>query len=100
MDSGQTVYILTQLILGALVTFFAIMLWSRTRDITWMLVIIGTIVAYIEIIHSILGMFGITGGGFILVGSVPLTSFILPVLRMCFFIAAFAIMFIRLSRKK
>jgi len=100
MDSGQTVFIMCQLVLGAVASFLAIILWSRTRDITWMLIIIGAIVAYIEIIHSILNLFGMGGGSFLLIGSVPLISFILPLLRMGFFIAAFAIMIIRQSRRK
>ena len=99
MDSGQTVFIMSQLILGAVAAFFAIMLWSRTRDAAWMLIVIGTIAAYVEIIHYILGLFGIAGGEFLLIGSVPLVSFVLPLLRMMFFIVAFLIMIIR-SRSK
>ena len=97
MYSGETAFILSQLILGAAATFFAIMLWSRTRDIAWMLIIIGAIVAYIEIVHSILGRLGM-GGEFFLIGSVPIISFILPLLRMLFFIAAFLVMIIKHSR--
>jgi len=100
MDSGQTLFIMSQLGLGAAASFLAIMLWSRTRDIAWMLIIIGAIVAYIEIVHSILNLFGMGGGNFLLIGSVPLISFILPLLRMGFFIAAFLIMIIRQSRRK
>ena len=99
MDSGQTVFILSQLILGAIATFFAIMLWSRTRDAAWMLIIIGAILAYIEIVYSILGIFGI-GEGILLVGSVSLAAFVLPSLRMIFFIAAFTLMIIRQLRQK
>ena len=100
MDSGQTVFILGQLILGALAAFLAIMLWSRTRDAAWMFVIIGAIIAYIEIVYSILGLFGMSGGDFLLIGSVPLVSFVLPLLRMIFFISAFTIMIIRQLRHK
>ena len=99
MDWGQTAFILSQLALGAAATFFAILLWSRIRDAAWMLIIIGAIVAYIEIVYSILGIFGI-GGEILLVGSVSLIAFILPALRMIFFIAAFTVMIIRQFRQK
>ena len=99
MDTGQTVYIASQLVLGAAATFLAIMLWPGTRDIAWMLVIIGTIVTYIETIYYILNVFGITGLDFIYVGSVPIISFILPVIRTAIFIAAFAIMVRRQYRR-
>jgi len=99
MDSGQTAYILSQLAFGAVATFLAIMLWSKTRDAAWMLIVLGTIISYIEIVYSILNLFGIDGSKLFLVGSVPLISFILPLLRMVFFIAAFIIMIIRHSRQ-
>jgi membrane-bound ClpP family serine protease len=99
MDSGQTAYILSQLSVGAVAAFLAIMLWSKTRDAAWMLVVMGTIFAYIEIVYSILGLFGIDGSNLFLIGSVPLISFVLPLLRMIFFIAAFVVMIVRHSRQ-
>lgn len=100
MDSGQTIFILSQLSLGALATFLAILLWARTRDIAWMLVILGTIAAYVEIVYSILNIFGISGLAFFYIGSVSLIAFVLPSLRMLFFIIAFTVMIIRQVRQK
>ena len=99
MDAGQTLLISSQLIFGAAATFLAIFLWPRIRDAAWMLIIIGTIVAYIEIVYTIVKLFGISGEDFFKIGSVPLFSFILPSLRMIFFIAAFAVMVKRQSRQ-
>ena len=99
MDAGQTIHIISQLSLGAIVTFLAILLWPKTRDAAWMLVIVGTIVTYIEIVYSILNSFGIGGEDFLHIGTVSLIAFILPILRMVFFIAAFLIMVIRQSRQ-
>ena len=98
MEPGQTVYILSQLVLGAVASFLAIVLWSKTRDIAWILIISGTIIAYIEIVYSILNIFGISGLEFIFIGTVPLITFALPTLRNIFFIAAFMVMIIRQSR--
>jgi hypothetical protein len=98
MDSGQVIYIVTRLILGALASFFAIMLWSKTRDVAWMLMVIGTIAAYVETVYSILLLMGITGGNILSVGSVPLMSIILPCLPTIFFIAAFVVMVVRKLR--
>jgi membrane-bound ClpP family serine protease len=99
MDSGQTAYIICRLVFGAAAAFLAIMLWSKTRDAAWMLIIMGAIFAYIEIIYSVLGLFGIDGSNLFLIGSVPLISFVLPLLRMIFFIAAFIVMIVRHSRQ-
>jgi uncharacterized membrane protein len=98
MDTGQIIYILSQLILGAAAAFLAILLWPRIREAAWMLVIFGAIVAYIETVYSILKIFGIAGEEYIVFGSIPLISLILPSVRMIFFIAAFAIMVYKQSR--
>jgi len=98
MDSGQVVYILSRLGLGAAASFFAIMLWARTRDVAWMLMVIGIIAAYVETIYTILIMFGIGGRDILVIGTVPLISIIVPNLPMVFFIAAFAVMVVRKYR--
>jgi hypothetical protein len=98
MDAGELIFIISRLVTGALAAFFAIMLWSRTRDIAWMLIVIGTIAAYVETVYSILDLFGISGGG-IAIGSVPLAAIILPNLRTGFFIAAFVVMAVRKLRQ-
>ena len=97
MDSGQLIYIMSRLILGALAAFLAIMLWSRTRDAAWMLMVIGAIAAYAEIVYSILRLLGVIGG--IVVGSIPLMSILLSCLPLVFFIAALAVMVFRKYRR-
>jgi len=93
------IFISSQLILGAVVAFLAIYLWPKIRDAAWMMIIFGTIVAYIETVYSILKNFGITGDEILINSSFPLISFILPAVRMSFFIAAFAIMIYRQTRQ-
>ncbi len=99
MDAGEIIYISSQLCVGALSSFFAIMLWSKTRDVAWMLIVIGTIAAYVNTVYSILNFFGIVGDTVLSIGSVPFTSILLPVLPPIFFIIAFLVMIIRKTRK-
>ncbi|MDR2247563.1 MAG: hypothetical protein LBE17_12985, partial [Treponema sp.] len=100
MDSGVIIYISSRLALGALTAFFAIMLWSRTRDAAWMLMVLGMLTAYMEIIYSIVEMFGIPEGRSVTIGSVPLASILLPNLSTIFILSAFLIMVFRKYRKK
>jgi uncharacterized membrane protein len=100
MDSGQLIYTLSSLILGAAASFLAIMLWSKTRDIAWMLMVIGTITAYAGTVYAILNLFGISGSSILTIGSVPLISIVLPGLPTVFFIAAFAVMVRRKYRRR
>jgi hypothetical protein len=95
MDLGESVYVSSRLILGALASFFAIMLWTKTRDAAWMLMVIGTIAAYVETVYSILELFGIAGDNVLMIGSVSLAAILLPCLQTLFFIAAFLVMVVR-----
>jgi len=99
MDAGEVLFIVSRLTAEALAAFFAIMLWSKTRDVAWMLIVIGTIAAYVETIYSILNLFGLTGTQ-LAIGSVPLASILLPNLRTGFFIAAFVVMVVRKFRRR
>jgi hypothetical protein len=99
MDAGEILFIVSRLTTGALAAFFAIMLWSKTRDVAWMLMVIGTVAAYVETVYSILDMFGITGAQ-LSIGSVPLAAILIPNLRTGFFIAAFVVMVVRKLRHR
>jgi hypothetical protein len=60
MDMRELLFVFCRLFLWAAAAFFAIMLWSRTRDIAWMLMSGGTIVAYGENLYGVLNIFGIS----------------------------------------
>jgi hypothetical protein len=94
MDMGHLIYILSRLILGGLAAFLAIVVWSKTRYPAWMLMAIGAIAGYAEIVYSILGILGITEGAVFLPGSVP-AALVLANLPVCFFIAAFSVVIVQ-----
>jgi uncharacterized membrane protein len=95
MDTGQLVFAYSRLVFGALAAFFAVMLWSKTRDAAWMLVVVGVIVAYIGTVHSVLEIQGTADFNIPFIGSVSLVTILLPALSTVFFIAAFLVMVIR-----
>jgi len=100
MDTGQTLFISSQLVFGAAAAFLAIILWPKTRDAAWMLIIFGAIAAYIETVYSILRIFGISADEIVVIASVPVIPFILPAVRNLFFIIAFSIMIYRQIKQK
>ena len=95
MDWGQIIFVYSRLILGAAAAFLAIMLWSKTRSAAWMLIVAGTITAYVEIVYSVMELLGFTASYGLVIGSVPLAAILLPALRMIFFTIAFSIMVVR-----
>jgi len=97
MDFASFVMIISRVIIGGIGTFFAVLLWSKTRDIAWIFVILGVIVEYIAIIYSTLEMFGVVGNNIITFYGVPVLKLFLAVLPMLFFIFAFITV---IARKK
>jgi hypothetical protein len=59
MSSGDTILLVTRLSVAAVAAFLAILLWSRTRDLAWMLIVIGVIASYAEILFDLLSRLGI-----------------------------------------
>ena len=51
--------VLIRLCVGALATFCAILLWAKTRDIAWILVVTGVLLSYAAIIFDGLARFGL-----------------------------------------
>lgn len=100
MDVGEIVFISSRLALGALASFLAIVWWSKTRDVAWMLIVVATIAAYAETVYAILDRFGLTEGVRFSIGSVPLASIILPNLPTLLYIIAFTVMIARKSRSR
>ena len=98
MDMGQLIYILSRLILGGLASFLAIMLWARTRDTAWMLIVMGTIAFYGETVYTIINLLFVDGSSFFSIGSMPVLTILLHNFPMLFLIAAFAVMVARKYR--
>ena len=51
--------VVTDLSLGAIATFVAILLWSLTREPAWMLVIIAVVLRFGDIVFQVLDRLGI-----------------------------------------
>ena len=95
MEFGELVTLLSRLGMGALGTFFAILLWAQTRDVSWVLVIIGTLVAYAEIVLSTLERFGILPETYFEIAGFPALRLALVNLPMLFYTLAFITMIAR-----
>ena len=100
MDLSELISIMCRLILGAVASFLAIMLWPRTRDVAWILIIVGTITAYVETVFSILRFFGMDGGNFLSGAALSFLNILLPSLSTAFIVAAFAVMVVRKYRRR
>jgi len=100
MDTGNTAFIICRLVLGAISSFLAILLWSRTRDAAWILVIISAILAYVEIIYSILNLLGVISENILSKNVVLIITILLSCIPTVFIIAAFSVMALRKYRSR
>ncbi len=92
MGIGETVYLVTRLGTAALAAFLAIVLWSRTRDLAWMLIVIGAISSYAEILFSLLTRLGLVDEARTEFIGLPLGRILLSNLPFVFLCAALAVM--------
>lgn len=90
MDSAELVTLIIRLGFGALATFGAILLWSQTRDSAWMLVIIGMIVHYGDIIYTTFYLLGVLRRETLVFG-LPLLRILLTSLPSLFYLLGFLV---------
>ena len=83
---------LARLIMGGIAAFLAIYLWSQTRDVAWMLVIMGLVLRYLEIAFSTLTFFGIIDDARFLPAGIPAARLLLENLPYLFFAMALLVM--------
>jgi hypothetical protein len=97
MSTGTLVYLISRLLVVAVMTFLAIVLWSRTRDIAWMLIVIGAIAGYADILFDLLIRFGLIDEAAFSPWGLPLGRMLFSNLPYLFLAAAFLVM---IRRKK
>jgi hypothetical protein len=85
----------SHLVIGAFATFSAILLWSKTRDMGWTFVIVGTIISYAGIIFVTLVRFGILDETGFSMGGLPVVRMALTDLPLLFTAIGFLVVIAR-----
>lgn len=78
-----------KLVLGGIVGFLAILVMSKTRDASWMCIVIGFLLSYAAIVYDLMVKIGVLTLGSIFVLGIPLPTLISIILPNIFFILAF-----------
>jgi hypothetical protein len=87
MSSGDTLLLASRLATAAVAAFLAILLWSRTRDLAWMLIVIAVIAGYADILFDLLSRLGLIDEARYAFLGIPLGRILLsnlPYLFLCF----------------
>lgn len=95
MPEASLLLYIIKLVLGGIAAFFAILLWSKTRDAAWMSLVAGIVTSYANIVYEMLVDLGIVLSGGPLVAGIPLTTLLFTVIPTLFYILAFILMLLR-----
>ena len=95
MEQTALILYIIKLALGGLTAFFAILVWSKTREGAWISLVAGVIVRYAGIVYDMLLDFGVVFAMEIQVAGIPLTTLLFTVVPSLFFILAFILMLVK-----
>ncbi|MBN2874894.1 MAG: hypothetical protein JXM71_07355 [Spirochaetales bacterium] len=90
--STELAALTSRFVVMAVTTFLAIIVWSRVRDASWMLIVVGIIAGYADILYSLLLEFGLLPGISQSTGISGILAFIFPNAPWVFFSIAFITM--------
>lgn len=97
MEFPQLVLIIIKLIFGGLSSFFAILLWSKTRDLAWMSLVCASLCTYAAIVYDVLENLGIIPADIWTFYGVSLASLFFAIVPSIFYMLSFSIMLKRLT---
>ncbi len=89
---------IVKLSLGALASFCAILLWSKTHDGAVMTLVSGVVIAYAGIIYSMLVDMGIVAQNLLLIAGIPFLTLFFAALPPLLIAVAFLMMIFRSKR--
>lgn len=101
MSESEIIFFIIKLFLGGVIAFLAIMLWSRTRDFSWMFLVLAAVTGYSSLVFDLLLKLGFVTSRLINVlgNEIPLVQLLLTIIPSLFVIIAFILMLIKTGRK-
>ena len=81
-----------QLAVGAVATFLAILVWSRTRDVAWILIVLAVMGAYVGYVLRTLDQFGLLDTAAYEIGGLPVFELVIGNLPGALIAAGFAVL--------
>ena len=102
MSEVEIIFFIIKLFLGGVIAFLAIMLWSRTRDFSWMFLVLAAVTGYSAVVFDLLLKLGfVTTRKIIILNSeISLVQLALAVVPSLFVIISFILMLIKTGRNR
>ena len=101
MSETEIIFFIIRLFFGGIIAFLAIMLWSKTRDFSWMFLVLAAVTGYSSLVFDLLLKLGfVTSREIILLGNkISIVQLILAIVPSLFIIISFILMLIKTGRK-
>jgi len=96
MNQIDIIVLFSKLIFVGIAAFFAIIVWSRTREGAWMLMVAGTLATYMDCVFILLGDLGMIQADFLVVSGIPFARIFFTNLPYLFY----ALAFLSIAKKK
>lgn len=102
MSEVEIIFFIIKLFLGGVIAFLAIMLWSRTRDFSWMFLVLAAVTGYSSVVFDLLLKLGFvtTREIDVLGNKISLVQLLLTIIPSLFVIIAFILMLIKTGRER
>lgn len=99
LTESEIIFCVIKLSLGGIAAFLAIMLWSKTREPSWICIVAGAVTGYAGVVYSLLVKLGIVLAKNVLVPytQIPLSELLFAIVPILFVILAFILMLIKLK---
>jgi hypothetical protein len=99
VNNEEMILLLLKLITGFSATLTAVLLWSKTRESSWLFIVMGTVVLYSETIFSALELLGLSNFYFFTIYGISLFKLFFAIFPFIFFTIGF-ILFLMNRRKR
>jgi hypothetical protein len=98
LNDAQLLLHIIKLVLGGFSTLFAILLFSKTRDLPFVALIIATMGMYAGIVYDALIQFGIVLNQNFLIFGIPFSTLFFTVVPALFFLIALLLLYLKYAR--
>jgi len=99
MSAGLSIWLVSRFAVAGIMTFLAIVLWSRTRDVAWMLIVIGAVSSYADVLFDLFVRTGLVNEDRLVLFGLPVARMVFSNLPYLFLSAAFIAMIVRKNRR-
>ncbi|MGL1890532.1 MAG: hypothetical protein OCD02_02845 [Spirochaetaceae bacterium] len=98
MSNQVVVIIAIKLVIGFLATIISLLLWSKTRDVAWLTMVLGVIFLYLETLLEILESFGLVLYKSLQYGDIEILPFVFGTLPFIFFGTGMLLFLLRIRK--